>query len=97
MANVIIIKMGHPTYLSTIVYNLLTFLPTYYNPFTHLHTYLPTYYNLLTYLPTHPHIYLPTITYSPTHPPTSYNIPTYIPHNFVTLVKNGHLTTSPYD
>jgi len=32
--------MGHPTYLSTIFYNLLTYLPTYNLP-AYLFTYLP--------------------------------------------------------
>jgi len=48
--------MGHPTYLSTIFYNLFMYLPTYlpttYQP-TYLHTFVFTYLLQPTYPPTH--------------------------------------------
>jgi hypothetical protein len=64
-------QMGHATYLSTIFYNLPTYLPTYrptylpaitYLSTTYLPSFLPTYYNLPTYLPTYYNLftYLPT-------------------------------------
>jgi hypothetical protein len=81
--------MGHPTYLSTIFYNLPTnlltylpsYLPTYYNLPTFIFTYLFQPTNLLTYLC----IYLPITTYLSTHPPTylltytTYSVPTHTP------------------
>jgi hypothetical protein len=67
-------QMGHPTYLSTIFYNLPTYLPID----------LPTYSTICLF--TYFHIYLPTTTYWPSYLPIYYNLPTYLPtfYNLIT-------------
>jgi hypothetical protein len=89
-----------PSYLPTY---LLTYWPTY--PPTYLLVYWPTHppthphvLIITTYLPSYPPTYLPKYlftyhlpTYWLIHPPTSYNIPTYIPQNLVTMCWNKHM------
>ena len=68
---------------STLVLNLLTYVPTYYLctyllpmylPTTHVSTYYPCTYLIPLYLPT---------TYVPTYYPCTYLIPLYLPNTFV--------------